>query len=54
MINSTPAIFFSTSRIHEFNGNVLDIILSDSDSAFQGNNHDEVQENKNNVVIMQY
>jgi hypothetical protein len=40
-----PAIkkFFSTSGLHEFNKNALVIIMSDSDSAFRGDNCDEDQ-----------
>ncbi len=43
--NSTPAMkkCFSSSGIHEFDKNALVIIMSDSDSAFQGNNRDEDQ-----------
>jgi hypothetical protein len=35
--------FFSTSGIHEFNKVAFVIIMSDSDSAFRGDNRDEDQ-----------
>jgi hypothetical protein len=43
--DTTPAIkkFFSTSGLHEFNSKALVIIMSDSDSAFKGNNRSEDQ-----------
>jgi hypothetical protein len=58
LIDATPAIkkFFSTSGIHEFYKNALVFIMSDSDSAFGGNNRDDDQnfQNKlsnNNAVL---
>ena len=41
--DTTPAIkkFFSTSGLHEFNSKPLVIIMSDSDSAFKGNDRQE-------------
>jgi hypothetical protein len=56
--DTTPAIkkFFSTSGLHEFNKNALVIIMSDSDSAFIGNDRDEDQNfqkilSNNNAVL---
>ena len=56
--DTTPAIkkFFSTSGLHEFNKNALVIIMSDSDSAFKGNDRDEDQNfqkilSDNNAVL---
>ena len=56
--DTTPAIkkFFSSSGIHEFNKNALVIIMSDSDSAFKGDNRDEDQNfqkilSNNNAVL---
>ncbi len=56
--DTTPAIkkFFSTSELHEFNSKALVIIISDSDAAFQRNNHDEDQNfqkilSNNNAVL---
>jgi hypothetical protein len=56
--DTTPAIkkFFSTSGLHEFNKNALVIIMSDSDSAFKGNDRDEDQNfqkilSNNNAVL---
>jgi hypothetical protein len=43
------------SGIHEFNKNALVIIMSDSDSAFRGDNRDEDQKfQKDLVITMQY
>jgi hypothetical protein len=41
--DTTPAIkkFFNTSGLHEFNSKALVIIMSDSDSEFKGDSHDE-------------
>ncbi len=41
--DTTPGIkkFLSTSELHEFNSKTLIIIMSNSDSAFQGNNRSE-------------
>jgi hypothetical protein len=43
--DTTQAIkkFFSTSGLHEFNSKALVIIMSDSDSAFKGDDHNEDQ-----------
>jgi hypothetical protein len=43
--DTTPAIkkFFSSSGLHEFNKKALVIIMSDSDSAFKGDDRDEDQ-----------
>jgi hypothetical protein len=43
--DTTPAIkkVFSTSGLHEFNKSASVIIMSDSDSAFRGDNRDEDQ-----------
>jgi hypothetical protein len=43
--DTTPAIkrVFSTSGLHEFNSKALVIIMSNSDSAFKGDNRDENQ-----------
>jgi len=43
--DTVPAIrkFFKSSGIHQFNKDVLCIIMSDSDSAFKGGNRDEEQ-----------
>ena len=39
-----PAVkFFRTSGLHEFNSKALVIIMSDSDSAFKGNDRSEGQ-----------
>ncbi len=48
-IGTTPVIkkLFRTSGIHDFNKDVLVIIMSDSDSAFRGDNRDEDQSLKN-------
>ncbi len=45
LIDTTPAIktCFSTSGIHELNKDALVIIMSDSDTAFRGDNRDEDQ-----------
>ena len=56
--DTTPAIkkFFSTSGLHEFNSKALVIIMSDSDSAFKGENREEEQNfqkvlSSNNAVL---
>jgi hypothetical protein len=56
--DTTPAIkkFFSTSGLHEFNSKALVIIMSDSDSAFKGDNRSEDQNfqkilSNNNAVL---
>ena len=56
--DTTPAIkkLFSTSGLHEFNSKALVIIMSDSDSAFKGNNRSEDQNfqkilSDNNAVL---
>ena len=56
--DATPTIkkFFKTSGIHDYNKHVLCIIMSDSDSAFQGDNRDEEQNfqkvlSDNNAVL---
>jgi hypothetical protein len=56
--DTTPAIkkFFSTSGLHEFNSKALVIIMSDSDSAFKGNDRNEDQNfqkilSDNNAVL---
>lgn len=56
--DTTPAIktFFSTSGLHEFNSKALVIIMSDSDSAFKGENREEEQNfqkvlSNNNAVL---
>ena len=56
--DTTPAIkkFFSTSGLHEFNSKALVIIMSDSDSAFKGDNRSEDQNfqkilSDNNAVL---
>jgi hypothetical protein len=56
--DTTPAIkkFFSTSGLHEFNSKALVIIMSDSDSAFKGDNRNEEQNfqkilSDNNAVL---
>ena len=58
LIDTTPAIkkFFSTSGLHEFNSKALVIIMSDSDSAFRGDNRDKDQNfqkilSNNNAVL---
>jgi hypothetical protein len=58
LMDTTPAIkkFFSTSGLHEFNKKALVIIMSDSDSAFKGNDRDEDQNfqkilSDNNAVL---
>ena len=56
--DTTPAIktFFNTSGLHEFNSKALVIIMSDSNSAFKGENRDEEQKfqkvlSDNNAVL---
>jgi hypothetical protein len=56
--DTTPAIkkFFSGSGLHEFNKKALVIIMSDSDSAFKGDDRDEDQNfqkilSDNNAVL---
>ena len=56
--DTTPAIkkFFNTSGLHEFNSKALVIIMSDSDSAFKGENREEEQNfqkvlSSNNAVL---
>jgi len=56
--DTTPAIkkFFSSSGLHEFNKKALVIIMSDSDSAFKGDDRDEDQNfqkilSDNNAVL---
>jgi hypothetical protein len=56
--DTTPAIkkFFSTSGLHEFNRKAWVIIMSDSDSAFKGDNRSEDQNvqkilSDNNAVL---
>jgi hypothetical protein len=56
--DTTPAIkkFFNTSGLHEFNSEALVIIMSDSDSAFKGDNRNEEQNfqkvlSDNNAVL---
>ena len=56
--DTTPAIkkFFSTSGLHEFNKKALVIIMSDSDTAFKGDNRSEDQNfqkilSHNNAVL---
>ena len=56
--DTTPAIkkFFNTSGLHEFNSKALVIIMSDSDSAFKGDDRDEEQNfqkvlSSNNAVL---
>jgi hypothetical protein len=56
--DTTPAIkkFFSESGWHEFNKKALVIIMSDSDSAFKGDDRDEEQNfqkvlSENNAVL---
>jgi len=58
LLDTTPAIkkFFNTSGLHEFNNKALVIIMSDSDSAFKGNDRDEEQNfqkvlSDNNAVL---
>ena len=58
LMDTTPAIkkFFSTSGLHEFNKKALVIIMSDSDSAFKGDDRDEDQNfqkilSDNNAVL---
>jgi len=55
---TTPTIrkFFKSSGIHEYNKDVLCVIMSDSDSAFKGDNRDENQNfqkvlSDNNAVL---
>ena len=45
LTDTTPAIkkFFSSSGLHEFNKKALVIIMSDSDSAFKGDDRNEDQ-----------
>ncbi len=54
MIDTTPAIkkSFSTSGLHEFNSKALVIIMSDSDTAFWGDEDQIFQKilSNNNVV----
>ena len=56
--DTTPAIrkFFSESGLHEFNKRALVIIMSDSDSAFKGDNRNEEENfqkvlSENNAVM---
>ena len=56
--DTTPAIkkFFSESGLHQFNKEALVIIMSDSDSAFKGDDRDEEQNfqkvlSDNNTVL---
>ena len=56
--DTTPAIkkFFSSSGLHQFNNKALVIIMSDSDSAFKGDNRGEEQNfqkvlSDNNAVL---
>jgi hypothetical protein len=56
--DTTPTIrkFFKSSGIHDFNKHVLCVIMSDSDSAFKGDNRDEEQNfqkvlSDNNAVL---
>ena len=56
--DTTPAIkkFFSESGLHQFNKEALVIIMSDSDSAFKGDDRDEEQNfqkvlSDNNAVL---
>jgi hypothetical protein len=58
LMDTTPAIkkFFSSSGLHEFNKKALVIIMSDSDSAFKGDDRDEDQNfqkilSDNNAVL---
>ena len=55
LIDTTPAIkkFFSSSGLHEFNKNALVIIMSDSDSAFRGDEDQNFQKilSNNNAVL---
>ena len=58
LMDTTPAIkkFFSGSGLHEFNKKALVIIMSDSDSAFKGDDRDEDQNfqkilSDNNAVL---
>ncbi len=49
--DTTPAIkkFFSASGLHEFNSKALVIIMSNSDSAFEGDDRNEDQNFQKNL-----
>jgi hypothetical protein len=58
--DTTPAIskFFSESGLHQYDQEALVIIMSDSDSAFKGDDRDEEQNFQkvlsNNIAVLEH